>query len=154
LHIALANIHQTICESGYTASVRNVSQATKQEVMRRYGQPESGLHSVEIDHFVSLEIGGLNDVTNLWPQPMPEARKKDVVETWLKRQVCSGAMQLKDAQQAIHHWPELYRQIKAQRRNRKIRPLNDGVLTYRTRCSRWALLCSKPVWPRCTGPQH
>jgi hypothetical protein len=112
--ITQANIHKTICVSGYTASVRHVTEATKQEVMRRYGQPVSELHSVEIDHFVSLEIGGLNDIANLWPQPMPEARLKDVVETWLKRQVCSGAMKLADAQKAIYRWPELYRQIEGQ----------------------------------------
>jgi hypothetical protein len=113
-HVTQTSIRQTICRSGYTASVRNVSEATKKEVMTRYGRPVSDLHSVEIDHFVSLEIGGLNDITNLWPQPMPEARKKDVVETWLKRQVCSGAMKLADAQKAIYRWPELYRQIEGQ----------------------------------------
>lgn len=112
--ITQSDIQKTVCVSGYTASVRHVTEATKQEVMRRYGQPVSKLHSVEIDHFVSLEIGGLNDVTNLWPQPMEEARKKDVVETWLKRQVCSGKMTLKDAQTAIYRWPALYSQIKGQ----------------------------------------
>jgi hypothetical protein len=113
-HITQANIHKTVCLSGYTAKVRNVSEGTKKEVMRRYGRPESDLHMVEIDHFVSLEIGGLNDVTNLWPQPMEEARLKDVVETWLKRQVCSGKMSLHDAQKAIYRWPEIYGQVKSE----------------------------------------
>jgi hypothetical protein len=34
--------------------------------------------SVEGDHLISIEIGGCPDcLTNIWPQPMDEARKKD-----------------------------------------------------------------------------
>jgi hypothetical protein len=43
-------------------TVRNVTEAQKKEVMQRYGLPESDLAKVEIDHFISLEIGGSNDV--------------------------------------------------------------------------------------------
>jgi hypothetical protein len=119
--VTQANIHTTICQPGYTATVRSVPQSVKHQVMVRYGLPISDLSLVEIDHDISLEIGGSNEVANLWPQyydPAPGqvgylgAREKDVVETALHRQVCSGEITLKQAQDAIRHWPEVYRQIK------------------------------------------
>jgi hypothetical protein len=106
-------IEKTICRHGYTAAVRDVSEATKKEVMARYGLDPRNLHDYEIDHWVSLEVGGLNTITNLWPQPIAEAREKDVVETWLHRQVCKGAMTLKEAQSEIPLWPQVYKKIEA-----------------------------------------
>jgi hypothetical protein len=55
----------------------------------------------EVDHLISLELGGANDVKNLWPQPIAEARHKDVLENWLHAQVCAGALTLQDAQHRI-----------------------------------------------------
>jgi hypothetical protein len=58
----------------------------------------------EEDHFVSLELGGdPRNPKNLWPEPYkptPGAREKDWVETFLKDQVCNGAMTVQDAQRA------------------------------------------------------
>jgi hypothetical protein len=71
----------------------------------------------EVDHFVSLELGGSNDIKNLWPEPYlpkPGARQKDVVENYLHRQVCAGNMTLPDAQQAIKSdWYKIYEKIHA-----------------------------------------
>jgi hypothetical protein len=120
-HVTQTNIHQTVCVSGYTKTVRDVTEEEKKQVMERYGFPLSDLHLVEIDHYFSLEIGGSNDVKNLWPQyylPAPGqknylgARRKDVVEDSLKRAVCSGKMTLVEAQEAIKTWPEAYRNLK------------------------------------------
>jgi hypothetical protein len=64
------------------------------------GRPEA----CEIDHLISLELGGANDIKNLWPQPYtqhPGAHEKDGLENWLNKQVCSGAIKLADAQKAI-----------------------------------------------------
>jgi hypothetical protein len=58
----------------------------------------------EVDHLISLELGGSNDIKNLWPEPYlprPGARQKDVLENWLHKQVCSGKMPLSDAQRMI-----------------------------------------------------
>jgi hypothetical protein len=118
--VTQATIQATICKAGYTATVRAVSQAEKRQVIQRYGLPTSDLHLVEIDHFISLEIGGSNDITNLWPEyydPAPEqsgylgARQKDVVETSLKRQVCAGKITLRQAQENIRIWPRVYETI-------------------------------------------
>ena len=118
--VTQATIKSTICKPGYTATVRNVTDATKRQVIARYGLPVTDLNLVEIDHFWSLEVGGSNDITNLWPQYYAAspgqkgylgARAKDVVETWLKRQVCSEKMTLREAQDEMWLWPQAYAKI-------------------------------------------
>jgi hypothetical protein len=100
-----------VCKPGYATSVRSVSSAEKAEVYRRYGE-QNVTGRDEVDHFISLEIGGSNDVTNLWPEPYapaPGAHEKDKVENYLHAQVCSGAMTLPQAQQAIRNdWYAVY----------------------------------------------
>jgi hypothetical protein len=88
---------------------------------QRYGLPASDLHLVEIDHEISLEIGGSNDITNLRPQYYLAAkgqkgylgaREKDVVETHLGHEVCAGTITLAQAQAAIREWPKVYLSLK------------------------------------------
>jgi hypothetical protein len=93
------------------------------DVYRAYGiaPPTSGEY--EIDHLVPLEVGGSNDLANLWPEaaePKPGFREKDRVENYLHDQVCAGAMSLPDAQRAIAtNWLEVYQQL-PQRRARSV----------------------------------
>jgi hypothetical protein len=100
-----------VCKPGYATSVRSVSSSEKAEVYRRYGIPNVTGRD-EVDHFISLEIGGSNDVANLWPEPYapaPGAHEKDKVENYLHAQVCNGAMTLLQAQQAIRNdWYAVY----------------------------------------------
>jgi hypothetical protein len=58
----------------------------------------------EVDHFIPLELGSSNDITNLWPEPAeptPGFHDKDKVENSLHNQVCRGSMTLQDAQKEI-----------------------------------------------------
>lgn len=69
----------------------------------------------EIDHLISLEIGGSNDIKNLWPEPYapaPNAHQKDLVENWLHREVCAGRMVLPMAQHQIAtDWFAVYQRM-------------------------------------------
>jgi hypothetical protein len=69
-----------------------------------------------VDHLISLELGGSNDIKNLWPQPYyprPGAHEKDVLENWLHRQVCVGNITIERAQQAIaQDWYTAYQHMK------------------------------------------
>lgn len=113
--VTQANIRSTICAAGWTKTIRPGSRYTNK--LKIAQMKELGLTGTpkdfEEDHFVSLEIGGNpTDPANLWPQPWPEARLKDVTETYLKRQVCSGAVTLKAAQNAIRRdWTVIYLRI-------------------------------------------
>jgi hypothetical protein len=111
--VTQANIHQTICVKGYTKKVRNVSSGVKAIVYLR-GQVTDH-RSVEVDHLISLELGGSNDIANLWAEPYeprPGAHEKDRVENWLHKKVCDGTLSLEEAQKAIAtDWPKVYRSI-------------------------------------------
>jgi hypothetical protein len=93
-----------ICVSGYTKNVRNVPTAEKDAVFAEYGIVSHKTGEYEIDHIISLELGGDNEITNLYPQPaLPEPgfHTKDKIENCLHAKVCSGAMKLADVQQLI-----------------------------------------------------
>lgn len=108
---------EQVCIPGWSGKHRDVSIAEKKEVFKRYNI-DWKLHSnYEVDHLVSLELGGTNDITNLWPEayePRPGAHEKDKVENYLHSQVCKNKMSLEDAQNAIKNdWLSIYRKIYA-----------------------------------------
>lgn len=102
-----------LCTSGYTKTVRNVSTSLKKKVYKEYGitypQPTG---SYEADHLIPLELGGNNDIANLFPEaalPAPGFKEKDLVENYLHAQVCGGEMALGRAQEAIAtDWLKVY----------------------------------------------
>jgi hypothetical protein len=82
--------------------------------MGAYGLQGQRLSDFELDHLISLELGGAPaDVANLWPEPWNgdgNAHQKDAVENYLHEQVCRGGMQLAEAQRAIAtDWLAVYR---------------------------------------------
>jgi hypothetical protein len=110
--VAFAVGKARICVSGYSASVRNVPQAEATAVYVRYGVAHVP-YVHEVDHLVSLEIGGSNAIANLWPEPYAGrwgARTKDVLENRLHELVCSGRLALRTAQRIeARDWVAAYR---------------------------------------------
>ncbi len=104
-----------ICTPGYSRSVRNVPVSEKDQVYAEYGIQSHAPGQYEVDHLVSLELGGSNDISNLWPEaasPKPGFHEKDMVENYLHDQVCSGAISLKQAQIEIaKNWIAVYNQM-------------------------------------------
>ena len=100
-----------------TSTVRNVPESEKQQVYAEYHAKYSAVlyrpGAYEIDHLISLELGGSNDITNLWPEIYGDkwgAHVKDRLENELHRQVCAGSITLKDAQYQISHdWIAAYK---------------------------------------------
>ncbi len=93
-----------VCKAGYAQSVRNVPQSEKDKVFAEYGITKHPPGAYEVDHLVSLELGGSNEIANLWPEaatPKPGFHEKDQVEGYLHNQVCSGKIPLKQAQTEI-----------------------------------------------------
>lgn len=92
-----------VCAPDYAKKARKVSLALKKQVCAAYGKDPKGCPGPawEIDHEISLELGGANTVKNLWPQPILEAKVKDKDENRLHHAVCSGKMSLADAQKEI-----------------------------------------------------
>jgi hypothetical protein len=110
---------KTLCTPGSTETARHVTAATKKAVFARYGFKEGSYKpgNYEIDHLISLELGGSNEIENLWPQHYSEpwgARQKDVVETALHRCVCNQQLSIQQAQHIIvTDWINQYQKIKA-----------------------------------------
>jgi len=77
---AVADTDPTIvCTYGYARAHRNVPYAERDAVYSEYGIPRgtrsaSPRRGYRIDHLVPLELGGANDVRNLWPQTSPNPR--------------------------------------------------------------------------------
>src|SRR5208283_748658 len=93
-----------VCKVGYTKTVRDVSLATKEKVFAEYGIPYSQHSNYEVDHLISLEIGGGNDISNLWPENSKitdGSLTKDKLENYLHTQVCAGKMTIQEAQKEI-----------------------------------------------------
>jgi hypothetical protein len=105
-----------LCAPGFTTKAyRHTDEATKRKACEEYGAKNCPGPEFEIDHEISLELGGSDELANLWPQPAeprPGFHEKDQLENWLHRQVCSGIMPLENAQQAIaHDWYHAYEQM-------------------------------------------
>ncbi|MFA5954640.1 MAG: HNH endonuclease [Patescibacteria group bacterium] len=108
-----------ICVQGYSASVRNVSTLTKEAIYQAYGlaYPQT-FGAYEADHLIPLELGGSNDVANLFPEaadPKPGYHEKDLVENFLHQEVCAGRVGLGAAQRQIaRDWLAVYRNLSTQ----------------------------------------
>jgi hypothetical protein len=114
--LAGATVDQ-ICQSGYASSVRNVPTSEKDQVYSEYGIASRYAGEYEVDHLVSLELGGSNDISNLWPElasPTPGFHQKDQVENYLHDKVCAGSVSLQQAQIEIAtNWLAVYNQMQS-----------------------------------------
>lgn len=94
-----------VCRPGYAKSVRHVDGKTKALIYREYGIEHHRSGAYEIDHLISLGLGGSNDIRNLWPESLDthpwNGRAKDRLEDRLLKLVCKGALSLDEAQAAI-----------------------------------------------------
>lgn len=103
-----------VCVPGYAHSARHVSNTTKHHVYLEYGLPHHKPGEFEVDHLISLELGGSNDIKNLWPESYHtrpwNAHVKDKLENRLHELVCTGKISLKEAQQTISKdWISAYK---------------------------------------------
>lgn len=93
-------------------TTKDVRKPGLKQVYAIYGVKRQKGVCCEIDHLISLELGGANTLANEWPQPYsptPGAHEKDLVENWLHAQVCSGKMELTEAQKRIAlDWYQVY----------------------------------------------
>lgn len=83
---------------------RNVSRAKKARVAEAYGVAESDWPQYEFDHLIPLCAGGSNDESNLWPEPLDEAKEKDKLENELCRQLRDDEISGDDAVRTIRAW--------------------------------------------------
>jgi hypothetical protein len=105
---------EDICTPGYAHKVRNVPEEVKRQAYIEYGIQSHQPGEFEVDHLISLELGGSNSLQNLWPQSYKtrpwNAHVKDRLENELHAEVCSGKISLATAQHDIaHNWISAYK---------------------------------------------
>jgi hypothetical protein len=121
---------KSICHGGSERQFRpptSYTDALKRQQLAAYGYADTDPSHYEEDHLIPLGIGG--DGTNrknLWPEPHggnDNSSDKDRVESWLRRQVCSGVMNPNDAQRGIAtDWRQYLPQVKEVAAKRRGRP--------------------------------
>jgi hypothetical protein len=123
--VTQANIQRTICQAGWSASVRppeSVTEPQKRQALAAYGYYHGRrLRSYELDHLIPISLGGgLDSPTNLWPEPdypgVGQAsfilNPKDRLEDKLRALVCSHRLALGTAQRMIaRDWVSAYRRL-------------------------------------------
>lgn len=111
---------RVICSTSFrTGPIRNVPVSVKHQVEAAYGlKPGSYGSTLEIDHIISLELGGSNDPRNLYPERAtfadgtPGYHVKDKLENAAHRAVCAGTISLRSAQRQIAgNWELLYQRV-------------------------------------------
>jgi len=106
-----------ICSSTFrTGTIRDVPESEKFAVEREYGMAARAYgRTIEIDHIVALELGGSNDIANLFPEPGSGPGKypvKDRLENREPDAGCAGQLSLHSAQVAMAaDWEALYRRL-------------------------------------------
>lgn len=105
---------ETLCTPGYSKTVRDVSSAKKKQIYKDYGiDPRKYKCKFGIDHLVSLQLGGDNADTNLFPLPQPVKGEKDKIENALRRAICNDEISIEEAQKAIaRNWQAMYYKMK------------------------------------------
>lgn len=90
---------KVLCAGLYPSKFRRTAtSAEKKAVYAAYGIPRLKRILYRLDDIVPLELGGVNAIGNLWPQPILESFAKDKKENELKKLVCNGKMTLAEAQ--------------------------------------------------------
>ncbi len=113
--VTQADIGSTICKPGWSESVRppeSYTEPLKRRLMGSYGDT-SPIGSYELDHLVSLELGGApSDPRNLWPEFGRSPNPKDSVENAAHQAVCGHRIGLIAAQVGIaRNWVALGEQL-------------------------------------------
>ncbi len=95
-----------ICSSGDDDLDPRLPPSIERAVIQEYGLPSSAPErKYQIDYLVNPQLGGTNDIKNLWPEPYSNARwnaqAKDELERHLHRMVCARTIDLAVAQREI-----------------------------------------------------
>ncbi len=119
--VSQATINDTICQRGWTRTVRppvGYTEPLKKRQILRNGYQDMRPWKYEEDHLIPLDLGGApDDPRNLWPQPhlRPDqwgSYAKDRLEAKMVRLVCHHQLRL-DAARAMmaRDWITAYRRF-------------------------------------------
>jgi hypothetical protein len=106
-----------VCATKWGKDVRHVTKAMKDQAYLEYHTTRKACSpkGCEVDHRFPRDLGGADDIRNLWPQPYAgkwNAHMKDRLEARAKREVCSGALSLQEARSWFEgDWRKAYKRL-------------------------------------------
>lgn len=96
---------QDVCAGTYHNEARLVPASTQRAIFMEYGMAGAKAKDYELDYLITPELGGSDDIRNLWPEPYSStlwnAHVKDALEDRLHEMVCDGRLDLPTAQREI-----------------------------------------------------
>ncbi len=103
-----------VCTPGPPDQMATIPMAVRKAVFHEYGMDGSQPREYEVDHLITPELGGTDEIQNLWPEPYAttkwNAHVKDELEDRLRQLVCQGKLDLPTAQRDIAtNWISAYR---------------------------------------------
>jgi anti-sigma factor RsiW len=100
--VAQAMNSNEVCTQTLSDDTHVVPASVRQRVFQEYGMAGVGSGDYELDYLISPQLGGTDDIRNLWPEPASltvwNMRAKDALEGRLKQLVCQGKVSLSTAQ--------------------------------------------------------
>lgn len=94
-----------LCNETYSDDARLLPASTRKKVFQEYGMTLSGARGYELDYLISPQLGGTNEISNLWPEPAAHdewnMQVKDALESRLHQMVCQGNISLSSAQRDL-----------------------------------------------------
>jgi hypothetical protein len=99
----------------------------QKEVFQEYGMENARQTDYELDYLITPELGGAEDIRNIWPEPHSSTKwnsyVKDDLENYLQQLVCAGKLDLSTAQHDIAtDWISAYKKYFHTDRPRSIHP--------------------------------
>jgi hypothetical protein len=110
--VLLSN-ERDVCGAATPGKARFIPAAMGQKVFAEYGIRSPQPRAYELDYLIAPELGGSDDIRNVWPQPYSTAvwnsHVKDALEDRLHELVCSDQISLATAQHDIAaNWVAAY----------------------------------------------
>jgi len=113
---------EKVCGPGYTQTTTDIPAKLRYRVLLNYGLGGfdragicAGPNGCAIDRLISVELGGSDDIRNLWPLPNDgpwNAADKRRLTTLLHARVCAGLLPLAEAQAMLANgWIAAYRAL-------------------------------------------
>ena len=102
--VILTTNKSVLCVSGYSATIRPPVAYTN-KLKKQWVPMLHKTSEYELDHYIPIALGGdPKNPDNLWLQKWDDARRKDIQESMLHRDMCKGIYTPEEAQAAIRKW--------------------------------------------------